>query len=119
MSSSQNVVGLSSSLSRWSHRLATGTTLHNFVLYGYVSGPRPRAAVVIAGVLSLLFLPYYLYSEASAFFGHSAVLLSNEWKDDGSMDYPNVTICHPLFFSKTNMEGDTLEMNEDDTLFCT
>ena len=31
--------------------------------------------------------------------------MSNEWLNEGPLLFPNVTVCHPLFFSKKNMRG--------------
>ncbi len=98
---------LPSALRRWAHRLATQTSLHNFLLYKYVSHPAARAAVLASGILGILALPLYVSREAAVFFSHSTILLSNEWRDDGPLEYPNVTICHPLFFDKAKMEGNT------------
>ncbi len=62
--------------------------------------------MVAVGIVGLLLLPIYLYYEARSFYSESKVLLSNEWQDGGPTEYPNITICHPLFFSKKKMEGE-------------
>ncbi len=90
------------------HRLATETTLHTFVPYKYLGSSYPvtRTFLVCLGVMSVLSVPFYLMQEAKAFFSHSAVLLANEWKEEGSIPYPNLTVCNPLFFNRQRMEGE-------------
>lgn len=97
---------LSDELSRWANTFAGHSSIHTFALYRYVPGSGVlRAASVVAGLLGVVGLPFYLRHEAAAFLSRSAATASTEWGDDGPLPYPNITICNPLFFQKRKMNG--------------
>jgi hypothetical protein len=49
-------------------------------------------------------MPVYVGIAAKVFFSDTQVLMSTESKFDGHLHYPILTVCHPLFFSKSKMD---------------
>jgi hypothetical protein len=49
-------------------------------------------------------MPFYIAITAKMFLSGTEVLTFVERKFDGNLNFPTLTVCHPLFFNLTKMK---------------
>ncbi|XP_059083343.1 uncharacterized protein LOC131880677 [Tigriopus californicus] len=78
-------------------------TIHGLNVYKFIKNRKLRNVTFYLAALILLFLPLVLAFATSKFFSDTTIKSSVEWKAEDYLDFPNVTICHPNYFSKRKM----------------
>ena len=91
--------------SHWADVYIKYGTIHGLSWYTAVKSVSLRNAIFTLGTLAMATIPFIIYFEAKAFLGDKTVRSSTEWLEAGRIDFPNLTVCHPLYFSKAKMDG--------------
>ncbi|XP_059083321.1 uncharacterized protein LOC131880658 [Tigriopus californicus] len=78
-------------------------TIHGLNVYKLIENRKVRNTAFYFSAFVLLFLPAIITFETIQFFGDESIKSSVEWKTEDILDVPNVTICHPNYFSTKKM----------------
>ena len=95
----------SKSALEWMDVTANQVSIHGLIWYTRVNNRWFRLILVVLTVVTVIGLPTFVSIKAYSFYHNTQVKTDTEWVVADKYPYPNITVCHPKFFSQAKLDG--------------
>ncbi len=93
-------------LSGWGHLVAEWTSVHGIVWYTRVGNKCAKFLILVFALCIVFGLPAFLIYSMVKHANDYQINSSVTWAKAKSIAYPNITVCHPRYFTNTNLKSE-------------